>query len=115
MLLWARGRSAGQAYDAWRQGLAGRFVLSVRFLRRRVRAGDFQQVLSLRPEATELRLVGCIILGPNDSLVVPFAGFIPVAQLPVRHRQEEPVVAIAAVAQLHRFFKSCNRVLPVAV
>ncbi len=58
---------------------------------------------------------GPVVVHPCDGLAVAFAGFVLVAQLPVTHGQEEPVVAVAPLAEFHhRLLQRTDGHLPVA-
>ena len=44
-------------------------------------------------------VLGLVLVHPLDGFVVPLAGFVFVVELPVRHRQEEPVRRVASVVR----------------
>jgi hypothetical protein len=54
-----------------------------------------QQLLRLGAEAAELFILRLVLLHPLDGLLVAPAGFAPVAEPPVGHGQEKPVVTVA--------------------
>src|SRR5438128_610827 len=54
-----------------------------------------------------------VLLHPLNGPVVPQAGLVTPPQLPARHGQEEPVVAVATFAQGHRLLKGRDRAVPV--
>ena len=49
-------------------------------------------------EADELLILGLVLLHPGQGLVVPGARLWLLPQLPVGHRQEKPVAAVATLA-----------------
>src|SRR5262249_54149346 len=60
-----------------------------------------QQRRGFRPEVAKLLLLRPVLLRPLHCPVVPLAGLVPFAELPVGHCQEEPVEAVAALPELH--------------
>jgi site-specific DNA recombinase len=65
-------------------------------------------------KTAKLFIVGLILLNPLDSLIVPPACWFLVPQFPVGDGQEEPVEAVATVAELPRFLQRRHGSLPVA-
>src|SRR4051812_16684359 len=79
-----------------RQTFGGRLgaLLGMLFLLRCIL--DAQQGCGLGAEAVQFLVLRLILVHPRDGLVVPLAGFLLVAELPVGHREEEKVLALAA-------------------
>src|SRR3954467_11504856 len=89
--------------------LTGRFSSSLHFdlwFRHRFLVGDLQQFLCLGPEVAKLIVPWLVLLHRLDGFVEPLASFVLVVQLAVSHRHEEPVRAIAAVAEFHGLLQS---------
>src|SRR5262249_22748237 len=55
-----------------------------------------------------------VLLRPADGLVIPLAGLLLLAQLPVGHGQEQVVEGVAALAQGHRLVQRLDGGFPVA-
>src|SRR5262245_50628986 len=68
---------------------------------------DPEQLLCFRPEAAEFFILWRVLLHPLDGLVVPLAGVILVAELPVGHGEEERVEG-AIVLQFGRVLESLD-------
>src|SRR5262249_2683009 len=57
---------------------------------------DLQQLGRLRPETAKFHIVWLVFVHPLDGFVVPPVGLFLVAQLPVRHGQQESLAAVSA-------------------
>lgn len=57
---------------------------------------DPDKVLRLRPEPPQLLVVRLVRIRPGDRFLAPPARVFLLADLPLRHRDEEPVVGVAA-------------------
>src|SRR5208282_2460926 len=90
------------------------FLLSgYRFCRGRP-SGDAQQLLCFLAETPQFFFLDLVLGHPRVSLVVPAAGFVLVAKLPMGHRQKEPVARVAAGDKFDALIQSVDRLLPVA-
>src|SRR3954453_18638953 len=55
-----------------------------------------------------------MLLRPTSRLIVPFAGLLLMAELPMRHGHKQPIDGVPTFAQLHRPLEGFERLLPVA-
>ena len=76
--------------------------------------GYAKQFGGLGAEGVQLVVVRPVLLHPGDGLVVPLASLVLLAQLPVSHGQEEPIEAVAALAEVHGFRDGVDGGLPIA-
>src|SRR5262245_32462831 len=75
---------------------------------------DLKYRLGFRTESAEFLIVLGVFLQPLHRLVVPLPACLLLFELPMCHREEEPLAAVAAVAQFHRFVQRFDGYFPVA-
>ena len=97
---WGEDQAGEELLDGY--GLTGRFLVfkaregcqsivgAVCDIRFRCDHGNAQQQLHLGTEANDFFVI--VVLDQFDGLVVPPTGFVVVAELPMRHRQEDSVI-----------------------
>src|SRR5262249_36507956 len=68
----------------------------------------------LSAEAAQFLILRLVLVHPLYRLVIPRAGVFLLAKLPVGHRQEEEVFAVAALAESYRFAQGGDGGFPVA-
>src|SRR5207253_4324476 len=82
---------------------------SVRRLGRQTEEGR-----GLRPQTAEFAVSRVVLFHPLQALLIPLPGLRALAQAPGRHGQEEPVVGVAAAAELRRLGQRLAGGRPVA-
>src|SRR5438094_215968 len=76
---------------------------SGRGVRRAIGPSGLDRRATPKPSYTPARFAALVFFHPLHSPAVPCAGLVLVAKAPVGHGQKEPIVAVAAPAQLRRF------------